>query len=127
MEAFDLRAISSLAPMGDLTAGIMIMLVAALVAHAAFVPKLCAHSWRKALVFLAVSLLAFLGVISVLPAHPRQLYLASAAYVAVFFVAGCLASRQAPGERQLRARALLGAAGMLVAVAVAWFAAFMPR
>lgn len=54
MELFDLRAISSVAPMVDLTAGIFAMLVTALAAHVVFIPRFYFYSPRLALAFLAI-------------------------------------------------------------------------
>ena len=56
MEAFDLRAVSSIAPRTDLALGVLIMFFAALVAHGALIFKLFPHRPRAALAML----LAFL-------------------------------------------------------------------
>ena len=127
MDVFDLRAISSLAPMVDLTAGIIAMLVAVLAAHAVFIPKLHFHSPRLALAFLAISLLGLFTVVATLAAYPARVYLSSFIYVAVFALLGCVAPRSSPNKFQLRRRAVAGSAFMLFGVAFAWWLAFAPR
>ena len=127
MEDFHLRAISSVAPTIDLTAGIVIMLMTALVAHAVFIPKLYSHSPRLAITFLAVSLLGLLSVVASLAAYPAKIYLASLIYVAVFAFVGCLASRRSSYKFQLRRRAVAASTFMLFGVGFAWWLAFAPR
>jgi len=127
MEDFDLRAISSVAPTIDLTAGIVIMLMTALIAHAVFIPKLYSHSPRLAIALLAASLLGLLSVAASLAAYPAKIYLTSSTYVAVFAFVGCLASRSSSNKFQLRRRAVAGSALMLFGVGFAWWLAFAPR
>lgn len=124
MEVFDLRSISSVAPMVDLTAGIFAMLVAVLVAHAAFIPKL---NLRSALAFVAFSLLCLLAVVATLAVSPGRIYLASLVYVVVFVLLGGIASHSSPNKPQLRRRAAAGSAFMFLSVAFAWWLAFAPR
>jgi len=127
MEVFDLRAISSVAPMVDLTAGMFAMLVAFLAAHAVFIPKLYFQNPRLALAFLAISLLCLLAVVATLAIYPARIYLASFIYVVVFVILGCVAPRSSPCKFQLRRRAVAGSAFMLFGVAFAWWLAIAPR
>jgi hypothetical protein len=124
MEVFDLRAISSVAPKVDLTAGIFAMLVAVLAAHAVFVPKL---DLRFALVFVAISLLGLLAVVATLAIYPARIYFASFIYLVVFGFFGCILSRSSPNKFQLRRRAVAGSVFMLFSVVFAWWLAFAPR
>ena len=124
MEAFNLRAISSVAPMLDLQAGLIAMFVAALVAHVILIPKL---SPRSALAFVAFSLLGLLAVAVTLAASPPRVYLASAIYVVAFVVWAGVVSRSSPNKFQLRRRAMAGSLSMLFGVAFAWWLAFAPR
>ena len=127
MEVFDLRAISAVAPMVDLTAGIFAMLVAVLAAHAVFIPKFYFHNPRLALAFLAISLPGLFAVVATLAIYPARIYLASFIYVVVFVFLGCVVPRSSPNKYELRRRAVAGSASMLFSVAFAWWLAFAPR
>ena len=70
MKSFDLSAVSSVAPMVDLRAGVVAMLVAALVAHAILVPKL---GVRPASIFLGMSLPGLFAALAVFAAFPLLL------------------------------------------------------
>ena len=124
MEVFDLRSISSVAPMIDLTAGIVAMLLAALAAHLVLLPKL---SPRWALAFVAASLLALLAVVATLALYPTKLYFACLIYAVLFVVLGGVVSRGSPNKFQVRRRAAAGSTCMLLTVAFAWWLAFAPR
>ena len=124
MEVFDLRSISSVAPMVDLTAGIFAMLVAVLVAHAIFIPKL---NPRSAVAFVAISLLCLLAVVATLAVSPGRIYLASLIYVVAFLFLGGIASRSSLNKPQLRRRAAAGSVLMFLSVVFAWWLAFAPR
>ena len=124
MEVFDLRSISSVAPMVDLTAGFFAMLVAVLVAHAVVIPRL---DRRSAFAFLAISSLCLLAVVATLAISPGRIYLASLIYVAVFLLLAGVVSFSAPHKFQLRRRAAAGSAFMTFSVAFAWWLAFAPR
>lgn len=124
MKSFDLSAVSSVAPMVDLRAGVVAMLVAALVAHAILVPKL---GVRPASIFLGMSLPGLFAVAATLALSPARLHVASLAYVVAFVVLAGVVSSSAPNRFQLRRRAMAGAASMLLGVAFAWWLAFAPR
>lgn len=127
MQAPDVRTISSMAPLRDLEAGIAIMLLCALFAHAAILPRLGSYNPRIALALLIESLLGVLAVAATVVIAPRKLYLAGFTYVAVFVVIAGIASRHALEKARLRKHVLLGAALMAASVAVAWWMAFAPR
>ena len=112
--------------MVDLTAGIIVMLVAVLVAYALFIPKLYFHHPRLGFVFLALSLLGLLPVVATLALYPARIYVATLIYVVVFVFSGCIVTRSSP-NKLLRRRALAGAALMFFGVALAWWLAFAPR
>ena len=124
MEVFDLRSISSVAPMVDLTAGLFAMLVAVLVAHAVVIPRL---NRRLAFAFLAISSLCLLTVVATLAISPGRIYLASLIYVAVFVALAGVVSLSVPNKFQLRRWAAAGSAFMAFSVAFAWWLAFAPR
>jgi hypothetical protein len=110
--------------MVDLTAGIFAMLVAVLVAHSIFIPKL---NSRSALAFVAISLFCLLAVAATLAVFPSRIYLAGLVYVVVFISLAGVASRSSPNKPQLWRRAAAGSAFMFLSVAVAWWLAFAPR
>ena len=124
MEVFDLRSISSVAPLVDLTAGIFAVLVAVLVAHSILIPKL---NSRSALAFVAISLLCLLAVVTTLAVSPSRIYLAGLGYVVVFLFLAGVASHSSPNKPQIRRRAAAGSAFIFLSVAVAWWLAFAPR
>lgn len=127
MNAFDLRAISSVAPLLDLQVGIYLMLFAAVIAHALVLPKMGAARLRSAVAFIAVSLLGVAAIMATLAMQPRRLHLACAAYVLVFAVAASVASRGMQHRPSIHKRIFPGAAIMLTSVVLAWWVAFAPR
>lgn len=127
MRAFDLPAIGSVAPTLDLQAGLVLMGVAAVIAHGAVLPPLHARNQRAAL---ALSLAFLLGaglLVATLQAAPQRFYAASLAYVVAFLLGATFAARNAADTFVLRRRILLGAALMAASVAIAWWLAFAPR
>lgn len=124
---FDLRAISSLAPMGDLVLGIVVMLAAMAIANLAIVPKLFSRDRRAAKVLLAVTLAGLVAAIATLALWPRELYFAAFLYVVAFALIGVAVSWRSIGWPQTIARIAGGSACMFVAVVLAYAAAFMPR
>ena len=124
---FDLRAISSLAPMGDLVFGIIVMLVAAVVANLVILPKLFSRDSRSATILLSVTVLGFVVAAATLAIWPRKLYLAVLIYVVAFMLVGLAVSRRSIGGPQAMTRIAGGSLCMFIALAVAYAAAFMPR
>jgi hypothetical protein len=127
MEAFDLRAVSSVAPQTDLVLGTLIMFFAALVAHGALIFKLFPQSPRAALTVLLAFLVGVLAVAATLATRPPRIYLASLLYIAVFVVIGHVASRDLPGKYASRRWTAFGAAMMFIGVTFAWWIALAPR
>jgi hypothetical protein len=127
MEGFDLRAVSSVAPRGDLIVGTLIMLFAALVAHGALIFKLFPHNPRAALTIALAFLLGVLAVAATLAARPPKIYLASFLYIAAFVLISHISIRDLPGKYAFRRWAAFGAAIMSVGVAFAWWIAVAPR
>jgi hypothetical protein len=123
----NLRALSSVAPLGDLQAGICVMLLAVSIAHVAIVPRLCADSPRTTGGFLLCSALGLVAVVTALMTLPRAFYAASVVYVAAFAVAASIASNASAARFALRKRILLSVAVMLASIAVASWMAFAPR
>ena len=127
MEAFDLRAVSSVAPRTDLVLGVLIMFFAALVAHGALIFKLFPHSPRAALTMLLAFLLGILMVAATLAVRPPGIYLASVLYIAAFVLVSHMVSRALPGKHAARRWTASGATLMFVGVAFAWWVAVAPR
>lgn len=127
MEAFDLRAVSSVAPPTDLVAGMLIMLFIAVVAHGILIFKLFPHSPRAALTILLAFLLGILAVAATLAARPPRIYLASFLYIAAFVLVSHIAARGLPGKYASRRWTAFGAAIMFVGVTFAWWMAVAPR
>jgi hypothetical protein len=127
MEAFDLRAVSSVAPRGDLIVGALIMFFAALVAHGALIFKLFPHSPRAALTVLLAFLLGIFAVAATLAVRPPRIYLASVLYIAAFVLVSHIATRGLPGKYASRRWTASGAAIMFIGVAFAWWIAVAPR
>ena len=127
MEAFDLRAVSSVAPRTDLVAGTLIMLFAALVAHGILIFKLFPHSPRAALTILLAFLLGIFAVSATLAVRPPRIYLASVLYIAAFVLVSHIAARGLPGKYAFRRWTAFGAAIMFASVTFAWWLAFAPR
>ena len=124
---FDLRAISSLAPMDDLVFGIVAVLVATALANLAILPKLFARDPRSATILLAVTGLGFAVATATLAIWPRKLYFAVLIYVLAFTLVGLVASWRSIGWPQAVARVVGGALCMFIALTVASVAVFMPR
>ena len=124
---FDLRAISSLAPMGDLVFGIIVMLVAVVLANLVILPKLFSRDSRSATILLSVTVLGFVVAAATLAIWPRKLYLTVLIYVFSFTLVGLAVSRRSIGGSQAIARVAGGSLCMFIALAVAYAAAFMPR
>lgn len=127
MEAFDFRAVSSVAPRTDLVLGTLIMFFAALVAHGALIFKLFPQSPRAALTVLLAFLLGVLAGAATLAIRPPRIYLASLLYIALFVVIGHVASLGLPGKYACRRWTAFGAAMMFMGVAFAWWLAVAPR
>jgi hypothetical protein len=127
MEGFDLRAVSSVAPQGDLIVGTLIMFFAALVAHGALIFKLFPHSPRAALTVLLAFLLGILAVAATLAVRPPKIYLASFLYVAAFVLISHISIRDLPGKYASRRWTAFGAAIMFIGIAFAWWIAVAPR
>lgn len=127
MEAFDLRAVSSVAPRTDLVFGTLIMFFAALVAHGALIFKLFPHSPRAALTILLAFLLGILAVAATLAIRPPKIYLVSFLYIAAFVLISHIATRGLPGKYAPRRWTAFGAVIMFVSVTFAWWLAFAPR
>ena len=124
---FDLRAISSLAPMGDLIFGIIAMVVAAALANLFIIPKLYALNARAARTLLGVTALGLLAAVATLAIEPPELYFAVLAYVASFMLVGLVVSWRSIGWPQAALRVVGGSACMFIALFVAYVAAFLPR
>jgi len=124
---FDLREISSVAPVGDLALGIALMLAATSIAHLAIIPKLLSRNARRAKALLILTSFGVIAAIATLAVSPPSLYLATLIYAAAFTVTGLALSWHSIGWRQALARAAVGSACMLVAIAVAHWVAFAPR
>ena len=127
MQAFDLRAVSSVAPRTDLVLGVLIMFFAALVAHGALIFKLFPHSPRAALTMLLAFLLGILMVAATLAVRPAGIYLANVLYIAAFVLVSHMVSRALPGKHAARRWTASGATLMFVGVAFAWWVAVAPR
>jgi hypothetical protein len=124
---FDLRAISSLAPIGDLVFGIMVMVAAAALANIVVVPKLFSVNARAATVLLAVTTLGFIAAVATLATVPPKLYFAVLVYIVLFAFVGLAVSWRTIGGFQAALRVVGGSACMFIALFVAYVAAFMPR
>ena len=124
---FDLRAISSVAPLADLTFGITLVLLAFAIANFATLPKLFSRDPRAAKLLLALSICGFAVSVATLAAWPSKLYLAVLYYVVAFTVIGLAVSWRSIGWPQAIARVVGGSTCMFVALSVAYAAAFMPR
>ena len=124
---FDLRAISSLAPMGDLVFGVIAMLVAAAVANLLIIPKLFSLDARAARALLAVTSLGLIAALATLATWPPKLYFAVLIYVVLFMLVGLAVSWRSIGWPQAALRVVGGSACMLVALFAAYVAAFLPR
>ena len=124
---FDLRAISSLAPMGDLLFGIIVMLVATVLANLVILPKLFSRDSRSAMILLSVTVLGFVVATATLAIWPRKLYLTVLIYVVSFTLIGLAVSQRSIGGAQAMARIAGGSLCMFIALVVAYAAAFMPR
>jgi hypothetical protein len=124
---FDLRAISSLAPMDDLVFGVIAMLVAAALANLFIIPKLFSLDARAATALLVITALGLIAAVATLATEPRELYFAVLIYVVVFMLVGLAVSWRSIGWRQAALRVVGGSACMFVALFVAYAAAFMPR
>ena len=124
---FDLRAISSLAPMGDLVFGIVAMLVAAGIANLCIIPKLFLLDARAATALLGVTVLGLIAAVATLVSEPPKLYLAVLTYIVSFMMIGLAVSWRSIGWPQAALRVLGGSACMFAALFVAYVAAFMPR
>ena len=127
MEAFDLRAVSSIAPRTDLALGVLIMFFAALVAHGALIFKLFPHSPRAALAMLLAFLMGIVAVWTTLVVRPPRIYLASVLYIAAYVLVSHVVSRGLlPGKHAARRWTASGAALMFAGVAFAWWVAVAP-
>ena len=124
---FDLRAISSLAPMGDLVFGIIAMLVAAALANLFIIPKLFSLDARAAIALLGVTALGLIAAVATLVTEPPKLYFAVLTYVVSFMLIGLAVSWRSIGWPQAALRVVGGSACMFVALFVAYVAAFLPR
>ena len=124
---FDLRAISSLAPMSDLVIGILVMLVAAVLANLVILPKLYSRDSRSATILLSVTVLGVVVAAATLAIWPRKLYLTVLIYVVSFTLVGLAVSLRSIGGAQAIARVAGGSLCMFIALLVAYAAAFMPR
>ena len=124
---FDLRAISSLAPMGDLVFGIIAMLVAAALANLLIIPKLFSLNAHAARTMLAITALGLIASVATLLIAPPKLYFAVLIYVVSFTVVGLTVSWRSIGWPQAALRVVGGSACMLLALFLAYIAAFMPR
>lgn len=124
---FDLRAISSLAPMGYLVFGLIVMLQAVVLADLVILPKLFSRDSRSATILLSVTALGFFVATATLAPWPRMLYLTVLIYVVTFTLVGLAVSRRSIGGTQAIARVAGGSSCMFIALVVAYADAFMPR
>ena len=123
----DLRAISSIAPIGDLRFGLGWMLAALVIAQLLLVPRLRRHDPTAASLVLLAGALGVLAALATLVLWPRGIHVVALVYALAFAVTGLAASWRTIGPSQALLRVGGGTACLLVAIAVAWFAAFMPR
>ena len=124
---FDLRAISSLAPMGDLAFGLIAMLVAAALANLLIIPKLFSLDARAARALLTVTALGFVAAVATLVTQPTRLYFAVLTYIVSFMLVGLAVSWHTIGWPQAALRVVGGSACMFIALSMAYVAAYLPR
>ena len=124
---FDLRAISSLAPLGDLVFGIIAMLVAAALANLLVIPKLFSIDARAGRAVLAVTSLGLIAAVATLASNPPKLYFAVLIYIVSFTLVGLALSWRTLGWLQSTLRVIGGSACMFIALFVAYVAAYLPR
>lgn len=124
---FNLRQISSVAPIGDVVFGLIIVLVAVAVANLAIIPKLFSYNARLAKALLAVTVLGCSAAVITLATQPRQFYFVVGVYIVIFMLSGFSLAWHSIGWRQTTVRVLLGSIGMLVVLTIAHWIAYAPR
>ena len=124
---FDLRTMSTVAPMGDLVMSIGLVFGVVFVANLLVVPALASLDRDAARSLMLWSVFALIGPAVVLAVHPPAFFVAVLGYLLIFGVSGGVL-----GWRHLRSIRMMGrivAASLLVGVAVAVSATLvhMPR
>lgn len=126
MDDLDLRAISSVSPIGAIRFSLCIMAASIICAHVVLIPKLYVQKRRLALIVLSIFVVLMFGVISTLMLRPRDVYIAASAYVVAYTVIGFSVARWSRDPLQIRRRAAVGAACMFTALLIAWCGTFLP-
>jgi len=124
---FDLRAISSTAPVGDLVFGVIVILVAAAIANLAIIPKLMSRDALSARILIFIAILGWIAGAATLAVQPPKFYLVALTYVVAFLLIGLAVSWRNIGRSQAIVRVVGGSAFMFVALAAAYWVANAPR
>ena len=123
----DLHALSPIAPRHDLVLGILAIAVACLVANVLVVPRVRATDPRAGARLLAATCLGCVAAATSLALTPGHFYAVVLAGIVLFAGVGLAVASRALGWPQALLRVGAGTAGMLLALALACFAAFLPR
>ena len=126
MGDLDLRAISSVSPIGAIRFSLCIMAASIICAQAVLIPKLYVQKRRLALIVLSIFVVLMFGVIATLMLRPRDVYIAASAYVVAYTVIGFSVAHWSRDPLQIRRRAAVGAVCMLTALLFAWYGTFIP-
>lgn len=126
MDYLDLRAISSVAPIGAIRLSLCIMAASIVCAQLVLIPKLYAQRPRLGLIVLSIFVALMFGIVATLIIRPRDVYAAASAYVLAYTVIGFSVARWSQEPLQIRRRVAVGAGCMLTALLVACFGTFLP-
>lgn len=124
---FDVRTMSSVAPMSDLLLSIGVVFGAMCVANVLVIPALASQDRVAAGRFLLSSASALLGVVAILALRPSAFFLAAVAYAVLFAVAGGVLSWRRGRSPRVSGRVAGAVLVQGVAVAVSAWLVHMPR
>lgn len=124
---FDIQSISSVAPLNDIVAGLVIVSIAILIANLAVIPKLMSPNKQSAKAMLTVTALGCVSAVSVLAIWPSRLYIVLLIYAVLFILVGLTVSWRSSERVNITARVLGGSVCILLGWALATFITFAPR